>query len=458
MANENCWFCQVVLCMEYVQGIKINDVEAIEKAGVDRALLATRTAECYLEQLIRHGFFHCDPHPGKRLLTAYSCPKIASQTPSPVMLRSSVAESFVHLCRHHGGRPIDARPSPGIGHVRQTGNLACDAVDGGRIIFYDFGMMDELTVPLKRSFSDLIFGIYGNDLKEVVDSLEEMDVIRKGADRMTVERVTRFYLGEFQTTLTKGGKYINQLDPEEEKALIRRERAQIGQDLFSGQAAVPLQFPASFTFVFRAFTTLDGIGKTLDEGYDLTKIAGPYLKELLDLKDGNAYVSYLKGLQKKLGWRGQDLASVVQSPRRVQHVENVVTKLETGDLKLRVRVLESEQAFARIEAVQGSLSSAVMATLLLNAGVLMAGQATGAAKLSSRAMFVLAGFFGIKIPIGYLKLGTSQRFVDCIDKLSDRSQTLYIHFPEPILFARPVLQLNKVWRLNRQASTSKGFR
>lgn len=38
---------------------------------------------------------------------------------------------------------------------------------------------------------------------------------------MTVERVTRFYLGEFQTTLTKGGKYINQLDPEEEKALIR---------------------------------------------------------------------------------------------------------------------------------------------------------------------------------------------------------------------------------------------
>lgn len=40
---------------------------------------------------------------------------------------------------------------------------------------------------------------------------------------MTVERVTRFYLGEFQTTLTTGGKYINQLDPEEEKALNRYE-------------------------------------------------------------------------------------------------------------------------------------------------------------------------------------------------------------------------------------------
>lgn len=88
--------------------------------------------------------------------------------------------------------------------------------------------------------------------------------------------------------------------PDKQKQ-IRRERAQIGQDLFSGQAAIPLQFPASFTFVFRAFTTLDGIGKTLDSGYDLTKIAGPYLKELLDLKDGNVYVSVLKDWQRKLG-------------------------------------------------------------------------------------------------------------------------------------------------------------
>lgn len=104
------------------------------------------------------------------------------------------------------------------------------------------------------------------------------------------------------------------------------------------------------------------------------------------------------------GWRGQDVASVVQSPRRVQHVENVVTKLETGDLKLRVRVLESEAAFARIEAIQGSLSSAVMATLLLNAGVLMAGRAAGPAMATSRAMFVLAGIFGLKIPVGYIKV------------------------------------------------------
>ena len=53
-----------VLCMEFLEGIKISDLDKIDAAGVDRALLARRTAECYLAQLCRHGFFHCDPHPG----------------------------------------------------------------------------------------------------------------------------------------------------------------------------------------------------------------------------------------------------------------------------------------------------------------------------------------------------------------------------------------------------------
>lgn len=47
--------------MEYVPGIKINDIAAIEKAGIDRSLLAKRSAESYLSQLCRHGFFRKFP-------------------------------------------------------------------------------------------------------------------------------------------------------------------------------------------------------------------------------------------------------------------------------------------------------------------------------------------------------------------------------------------------------------
>jgi predicted unusual protein kinase regulating ubiquinone biosynthesis (AarF/ABC1/UbiB family) len=46
-----------VITMEFVPGIKISDIERIEEAGIDRELLAKRSAESYLTQLCRHGFF-----------------------------------------------------------------------------------------------------------------------------------------------------------------------------------------------------------------------------------------------------------------------------------------------------------------------------------------------------------------------------------------------------------------
>jgi predicted unusual protein kinase regulating ubiquinone biosynthesis (AarF/ABC1/UbiB family) len=83
-----------VITLEYVPGTKINDLAAIESMGLDRKLLAKRSADAYMTQLCRHGFFHCDPHPG---------------------------------------------------------NLAVDdAVPGGRLVFYDFGMMDEIPEPVRK--------------------------------------------------------------------------------------------------------------------------------------------------------------------------------------------------------------------------------------------------------------------------------------------------------------------
>lgn len=55
---------QRVLVMEYVDGIQIDDTEALKKAGYDPAELCDKLAANYLKQVVDDGFFHADPHPG----------------------------------------------------------------------------------------------------------------------------------------------------------------------------------------------------------------------------------------------------------------------------------------------------------------------------------------------------------------------------------------------------------
>jgi len=53
-----------VLTMELAEGIKITDIEALERAGIDKHAVAQKLMEVFCEQVLRDGFFHADPHPG----------------------------------------------------------------------------------------------------------------------------------------------------------------------------------------------------------------------------------------------------------------------------------------------------------------------------------------------------------------------------------------------------------
>ena len=262
--------------------------------------------------MCRHGFFHCDPHPG---------------------------------------------------------NLAVDdGAPGGRLIYYDFGMMEVMEPEIKKGFVDLVFSIYENLPREACDAMEAMGVLRPGIDRFSIERIARDYLNLFDSTLASAdNKWENQMSEEEKRASRRARRARIGQDLFATQADKPFLFPPKWTFVFRAFSTIDGIGKGLyPGGYDLSRISQPYLRELANLRDGSTTTTALREVGRRLGLRPVDIAEAVTQPRSVASLSRSMARIEQGDVKLRVRALDVERQLERVEEKQLMIGGGIGAGLLLD--------------------------------------------------------------------------------------------
>ena len=118
-----------VLTMEYVEGIRIDDLEALDLAGIDRRKLAEKLAASVCNQILRDGFFHADPHPGN----------------------------------------IRAMPD-------------------GTIMFLDFGMVGSLSEPQRKTISDFFVGVTTRDSGMVARAIIEMEAAPSRVNRKSFER------------------------------------------------------------------------------------------------------------------------------------------------------------------------------------------------------------------------------------------------------------------------------
>jgi predicted unusual protein kinase regulating ubiquinone biosynthesis (AarF/ABC1/UbiB family) len=129
-----------VLCLDYVPGIKINDRDALIEAGIDPAAVAEKGAASYLQQLVRFGFFHADPHPG---------------------------------------------------------NLA--VARDGALIYYDFGMVGSLSQRLRSRLGRMVTAAAARDAAALVSELQAAGVIAADLDPGPVRRLVRVMLTEALT-------------------------------------------------------------------------------------------------------------------------------------------------------------------------------------------------------------------------------------------------------------------
>ncbi|MBE9008525.1 AarF/ABC1/UbiB kinase family protein [Fortiea sp. LEGE XX443] len=89
-----------VLTMEWINGTKLTQTAEISTQGIDARYLIEVGVQCSLRQLLEHGFFHADPHPGNLLATpdgklAYLDFGMMSEIQPPQ--RYGLIEAIVHV-------------------------------------------------------------------------------------------------------------------------------------------------------------------------------------------------------------------------------------------------------------------------------------------------------------------------------------------------------------------------
>ena len=106
------------IVMEYVPSTKINDVSTLKSRNLDLEKVCEKLIECYIDQIIEHGYVHIDPHPG---------------------------------------------------NVGMTNN--------GQIVFYDYGMVLYIDSNLMTNFKKLLLALYDKDIDRVCEILVNLDIV-----------------------------------------------------------------------------------------------------------------------------------------------------------------------------------------------------------------------------------------------------------------------------------------
>jgi ubiquinone biosynthesis protein len=123
-----------VLTLERIVGLKVNDLTGLDRAGIDRAALAARSAGMAVKMVFEDGFFHADPHPGNFFIES-----------------------------------------------------------GGSVGLIDFGMVGEVNDKLRGQLGVLLTALVRSDPGRVGSALLDLSVSRQPVDRSRLRAdVTRF--------------------------------------------------------------------------------------------------------------------------------------------------------------------------------------------------------------------------------------------------------------------------
>ena len=118
-----------VLTMEYLPGIKVTNVQALDEKGIDREQLVIDVHKVFFTMLLKHSIFHADPHPGNISIT-----------------------------------------------------------DDGKLILYDYGMVGRINNETRFKLIRLYLALVEKNPPRVVNAMNDLGMLTPGFNRSVIEK------------------------------------------------------------------------------------------------------------------------------------------------------------------------------------------------------------------------------------------------------------------------------
>lgn len=187
-----------VLTLAYMPGLKVTDEAGLMAAGIDRTEVAALMVNAFFRQVLGEGFFHADPHPGNVLV----------------------------------------QPGP-------------------RLVLLDFGMVGQLTPRHRAAFKRLAIAFMSRDPDALIAGLDELAVLRDGADRPALARALAWIFEQ------QAQADLFSLRPEDFLAIAGDLRKLLYSQAF--------QFPSDIAFLGRGGSTAFAVARGLDPSGNFIK-------------------------------------------------------------------------------------------------------------------------------------------------------------------------------------------
>jgi predicted unusual protein kinase regulating ubiquinone biosynthesis (AarF/ABC1/UbiB family) len=331
-----------VLIMERISGIKISDIAALDRAGVDRLELAHRFYAAYLKQWFLDGVFHADPHPGNLFVRLDGLPRPAAvsatertegkQNGKGALASVISAPTAANMHATNGSHSNGTRPG-----------VACT------LIFIDFGMVGRLGPRAMAALREGTVAVATNDPERFVMALDTLGVILPGADRRPIIQAATVL---FRHTYDRSISELTNIDVEG----VFGEVEHLVRDM-------PFQMPQDLIYLGRAVSMVSGMTTALDPHINLFETLRPFAQQLVarESREGD----WVGRARSELTNLGQILATL---PRQMDSYYKAANR---GELQMRVDLSRLERGMRRVERATSRLAGGIIATGLFIGGVLL---------------------------------------------------------------------------------------